>query len=232
MKPFPDVIQELIEGLNYTVKINSIVDNLDGTFTLFACSTLHVRNHSLITIGGTDYRVTEVINNVSIAFTAPSTPTGSTFTAKKPFYIHGSLLAANTELNKIIDADEKLPMVYLFESFSEERVFNKKSPIQRNVRTSLYVLDSADFNNWLTDDHYEKAVKPMDNLAELIVETIDKDGKYGFVDTYNITPMVRFGQITENGNTKLLFDEFASGVLLEITIPIMKPIKCDKNNLC
>ena len=226
MTPFPDVIEELINNLNYQVSIKEYIDNLDGTFTVSVSSTLHVRDNSIITIGTTDYRVVSVVNNTSITFESASQPIGTSFTAKKPFFIHGSLIAANTELSKVLDADEKLPMVYLFESFTERRYVDRKTPIQREVRARIYVLDSADFSNWLTDDHYQNAVVPMDNLARLIVDTIERSGEFGNVDDYDLMPMVRFGQITDAGNVKLLFSEYASGVLIDITIPIMKPIKC------
>ena len=38
-----DVVGELVANIDTTVKINEIIDNSDGTFTIFTCNTKYLK---------------------------------------------------------------------------------------------------------------------------------------------------------------------------------------------
>ena len=46
------IIRAVIDALVLTVKVDSSVDNLDGTFTITTCNTQYLNNRSRVTIGG------------------------------------------------------------------------------------------------------------------------------------------------------------------------------------
>ncbi|RLI45313.1 hypothetical protein DRO61_10730, partial [Candidatus Bathyarchaeota archaeon] len=61
-----DIIREIVEGINKTIEIDSVVDNGDGTYTLLTCKTLYIQENFPITINSNDYTVTTVVKNTSI----------------------------------------------------------------------------------------------------------------------------------------------------------------------
>lgn len=224
-KHLVDIIEGLVNELTFTVTINNCTV-ADGKLTLEVCNTYHLVFGSKITIGETDYKVLSVENNESITISGTTCPVETELSVKSPNYFHGTVIAANSEMSKISNSDNIVPISYLYEVLKEKRSRNYKSVIDRESTIQMFFLEDANFEDWLTDDHYKNVIGAMDNLAESFVDLVSERMYYGDPFDYNIFPHAKFGIVDKKGHIKNVFDRDLSGVELIIPIRLFKDCKC------
>lgn len=225
--PTPDLIESILNGINYTGTFKSYVDNGDGTITGQTCDTLHARKLGKITIDSIDYTVQSVVNKTSITFIG-SLPVALDFTVAAPFYFHGTPIMINEHLSQIVDDRNKLPMVYLLEVFRETFDLDPESSIDRTSDLSIFFMDIADYANWDTDQHYQNAISPMRNLAESFINAVNNANGVGKIANYTTINHANFGiYFTNQGHQTPIFNEKISGVELQITLPFKKDLTCN-----
>ena len=54
-----DVVGDLVAQMDTTVKINAIVDNADGSYTISTCNTKYLRPCTFFDVDGVTYEVTD-----------------------------------------------------------------------------------------------------------------------------------------------------------------------------
>lgn len=233
MIPTVDIIEELVDGFNPSTMITSVVDNLDGTFTITVCNTINIREQSPFKIGATDYTAISVDTQYrEITFESLIAPTINDIVyGSVPFYFHGTPMATGSEITHILETSNKLPMIYLLEIITDNKDNDPESSIDRLSTVSLFFLDEANFGDWDTDQHYSEAIVPMMNYAELFVNYLNDTPNVGRIDNYDLTYHAKFGLNirTSGGHIQNLFPEKLSGVQLRITLPILKSLSCVNN---
>jgi len=88
-------------------------------------------------------------------------------------------------------------------------------------------LTEADFENWLTDDHYDKAINGMYENAESFIDTTEYSSIVNEVEQYKIISHAKFGWHDKNGHVKNVFNMNLSGVELRLTLPILREKECN-----
>jgi len=224
IKPTVDIIKEIVNSLTFTENILSLAQN--GTeWTIKICDNHHLRPCSKIQINGTDYEVKSIDGSGCILIDTADSLSLGVLVIPAPFYIHGTWLAATSEIKQIPLSSDKYPLVYLFEVLEDRFNTNPLSTTGRESKLRLFFLDEADRNNWLTEDHYEGAINPMTSLAEDFIGATDNSKlvvNNNDAKEHSLRYHANFGKVTEEGHTKYLFSDFVSGVEMNVTIPFTK----------
>ena len=115
-----DIVEELVEGLELSVKINSITDNGDSTYTIETCNTSYLFPCFKFDINGVTYTVIDEVGkefefNVRFTIKGNVIPTVEEFTLPDLKYFHGTVIATKAELDRKQFDTDKYPMVYLLE---------------------------------------------------------------------------------------------------------------------
>jgi hypothetical protein len=91
----------------------------------------------------------------------------------------------------------------------------------------LYFLTDCNFADWTQLQGDSKGVQPMRNLCNEFIKTLSVSQYVapltgvGNVKNYNV-----FGNTTENGTIKNIFNEFLSGVQLKISVSFLRECDC------
>jgi hypothetical protein len=221
-----DIIREIVEGINKTIEIDSVVDNGDGTYTLLTCKTLYIQENFPITINSNDYTVTTVVKNTSIVVKGDVLPTADSFDLYAPYYFHGTVIKTKNEMEtkKALNGDTQLailPFTYLKEILRDKNFrAGSGSPFKKETDLQLFHLTYSDFTDWSTTDHYEKSVKQMTVMADLFIESANNHSLVApFEDLPDTTtPRVNFGVYVDNGNETRIFVDQLSGVEQTLTL--------------
>jgi len=219
-----DLVAEFYDSLQFTAQ--SLVDNGDNTYTLNTTDTLYLQECFKFDVLGTIYEVMEVKQCESITLKGNIAPP-LTF---KPYQIHyffGKIRETNTEMQlSQNDVSERTPFVYLLEKL-KDKFFDESSSIERETPIRLFFLTQSNYSDWKQSDHHEKAVIPMRNLLYKFIDFINNSKKIGNFEQYEVEDCVNFGIYkTDKGNEQLYFNDFLSGCMLEITLPILKSLNC------
>jgi len=231
MIPTVDIIEDLVNGFNPMSTVTNVVDNGIGSFTITVCNTLNIREKSPFKLNGIDYVATSVDTKLhEITFLTGIIPlVNDTIEGSVPFYFHGTPMATGSEITRILNSSNKLPMIYLLEIITDIKDNTPDSIIDRRSNVLLFFLDEANFGDWDTDQHYSEAIVPMMNYAELFVKYLENNSNIGVIDTYEMTYHAKFGLNikTNGGHLQNLFPDKLSGVQLAITLPIRKGLICE-----
>ena len=230
-------LQPIINMIDKSIVCDSVSTNADGSFTLLTSRTKWAMVGFDISILVTTYRITAVVYNESITVTGAILPAVLTFDLFAPIFKHGTIRVVASELNKVADFRNRLPLIYLKEQTVERLHFDKFDAIDSENDVTLYFLGAADNANWNQEDGDTKGILPMRSLANEFIKVL-ADNQYvaeltntGDLRNYNI-----FGNVSDNGVTKNIFNEPLSGVGLRINIPFLKECDCcditDLGNRC
>lgn len=215
------VLEEIINSFVYEIKVKQIVDLLDGTFKIFTCNTLYLTENKVITIGVNDYLIKELVCNEYFIVSGPVLPVAEIITLPPPFFFHGTVIATNEELTEIQFSEDKTPFIYLLETLREKYPNDSESAVLFEANIRLCFLTEANFEDWNTQAHHEKAIAPMRNLAFYLLENNDNFGEFTLIDR------AKFGvYISEKGSQKQLFNDNLSGVESEINFIVYKNQAC------
>jgi len=214
-----DIIEDFINSLDLSGSVISFSD--DGTNTTIAVEkTYHARKTMLLDIDDTDYEIVSVVNNESIEVVGVI-PSPVNYKVPNPFYFHGTPILTNAHISGAKE-NQKTPMVYLYEIL-KERDKKEDSNIRRESDLRLFFLDSANFGEWSTDDHYSKRLLGLNNLVdEFISAARDFSCCFYLYETEFIRiNHVNWGVWEDNkGHKRTLFDDELTGVEVIFTLPL------------
>jgi hypothetical protein len=227
-----DIIEDLLSEMDLTLKI----DKITGVFgtdlvRLDMCNTGYLQECRYITLDDKDYFIEEVKHNEYIIIKGDGEPIGAKEFQPYPYhYFHGKAVETNAELDMIDDSDLKTPLVYLVEIL-QDRFYPNDELVERTVDIRMFFLTTANYDEWLTNEHYDKAIKPMRNLVYKFIETLDKSKIIGrFAEYYDLINHAKFGIfILRKGATNRIFDDNYSGVEFKMRLPILKDLTCSND---
>lgn len=221
MKLTVDILDDFIQSLDLSGQVLSFSN--DGTnTTLNVDKTYHARENMILTVDTVDYNIISVVNNTSIVVESViANPL--VYSVQLPFYFHGTPIATNNHISEA-DHKDKVPMIYLYEIIREKQkdIF---SSIDREADLRLFFLDTADFDEWTTDDHYSKRLLGLNNLVDaFIIQAISFRSQF-FLNETEFTRInhVKWGKFTDlKGHIVNIFDDELTGVELSFTLQIRK----------
>jgi hypothetical protein len=186
-----------------------------------------------IEIDGEKYVVKSVQKDVSFVISGSVLPTATQFNLYQPKFFHGTPKAIQTELSAIKKGQDKTPVFLLHEIVRENNQSrNFESVLEKEVDVQLFIMDTAKFKEWKTDDHYNVCIVPMRRLLELFVDEMIKDTKNFDTEEleFEVIPRANFGTfVDQRGYDRQLYTDYFSGNQLNITLKIRKTqcvVKC------
>lgn len=214
-----DILEDFINSLDLSNKVLSFSD--DGTnTTLVVGKTFHARKKMQLNVDGTDYEIFSVVNNESIEVVGViADPV--VYTVPNPFYFHGTPMMTNAHIHGARE-NQKVPMIYLYEIL-RERDKRENSRIVRESDLRLFFLDSANFSEWETDDHYSQRLLGLNNLIDEFITAARKYQCCFYLYGTDFTRInhVKWGVWKNNaGHEKRLFDDELTGVEVSFTLPL------------
>lgn len=221
-----DIIREVVESIDNTFIVKAITDNLDRTYTLTTDNTLHLQEGFPLNIGANGYDIVTIVKDVSITISGSVLPVLMSFDIYLPVYYHGTVIRVIAEMaTDGSNVFEKTPFIYLREILKDKN--NSKynqSPIGKTTALQILILSGCKPEDWETTDHYEKAIRPMRNLTDRLIDAIYKDARISKFEYYETINHVNFGVYVDKGHTKSIFVDKLSGVELNIELPFKKQL--------
>jgi hypothetical protein len=223
-----DIIEDLLGQIDLTINIDECIDNGDGTYTIKTCNTRHLQECKDIHIDGRKYRIVSLEKDASIKLKGRRKPEVDSFQAYSPKYFHGKAIDTNAELSMVDDKDEITPLVYFTEIYTD-RFYPNDELVERETDIRMFFLTTANYEDWITNDHYDKVIKPMRDLAYNFIETLEKSKIIGkFASYYDLTNHAKFGiYLLRKGAEKRIFNDNYSGVEFRVRLPILKDMTCE-----
>ena len=222
------LLEPIFNSIYNVVTLDSVTDNLNGTFTLFTCNTKWVTIGSTLTIGLNTYIVKDLVCNESILVSGVAMPLVFSFEIALPFVFRGTIIATSEELNNINLSWNKFPMIYVHDIIVEKYSFDATSIVERESELNLYFLVDSDNQNWLTKDHYNYAISPMRNLLFAFIDALDTSISVGLYSNGEVFNHAKFGvYFADKGHEKKIFNDDLSGTQLKITIPFLSTLYCN-----
>jgi hypothetical protein len=214
-----DILEEFIASISLSGLVLGYSN--DGTnTTLTVAKTYHARARMLLNVDGIDYPILSVVNNEAITVSGVIL-LPVTYTVPNPFYFHGTPMMTNANHINGADPDQKVPMIYLYEIL-RERDRPTDSRILRDSDLRLFFMDSANFSDWTTDDHYTNRLVGLNNLVDAFIDAAKAYKCFYTYDT-DFTRINRpnWGVFFDNkGNLERIFDDELSGVELSFTLQL------------
>ena len=247
MKNFRAIMKEVIETIDTTLYINSVVPIYNGStiiaYRFFTCDTLHLRKGRVLSVQNgvpiltVSFIIKEVVLNEYVDVTVgaeldlPYPKTATTYVIN---FFSGKLSDTAMELNDFQTI--KTPFFWMREPFES----SKESEMSSNKNYSIvsYLLDdslmcgespSGAEYAWTTESHHLNVIDPMENLwNKRVIPRIEQLKKY-FIDWQNerVRPHSLVGQETEKGSDRNLFEMKLSGVEVRIDLDVSIMNCCD-----
>lgn len=216
------IVREIVNQMSFDITVNA-VDN----YTLSVCKTITLKGGETVTDSdGNAYLVTSVVNNKQIVLfpVAHLNPfAGLTlFTQLGATYIQGKWISVNNEYLQIdLQSQNKTPLIWLVRGYEEKRP-DWKTGIKLESEPLLYFLTESDNTAWLNDEVDENAIIPMQNLADLFVETARKSGMFTQIKGERYVDEIRFGvKRGDKGNERRILSDDLSGIGLRIPLKFL-----------
>lgn len=224
-----DILNDMTFAMIFPVKVYKVVQLDATTLRFYVDNAWHAEPKRTFDLQGNTYTIKAVDNfGVSIDTDTnilPSFP--DTFNLYGPYFFHGTPIETNTDLQDITDANDKTPMVWLMENFSEDFHLDPEDPHERTSTVRLFFLTQSDFS-LTTEAIHERYIKPMRRLMENWLANMKRNFTFEIWDKdYTVTDYTKFGVFIQNKGvpTQLMADKL-TGCELSITFNILKRGSC------
>lgn len=216
MKLIPDIFEDFLTGLNWVAPVWSAIYDGSTTTTISLYNILHLRSGLFVEINSAQVEV-QSVDYDNNSFVVNGDQSGiSEVTLPVPKYFHGTQLATNAKISKL-DDNAKVPMIWLHEVIRED--LGDFRSIATTASLRLFFLDVANYQDWTTDEHYAKVIRPMTNLRDYVLQEMRGNGKkFRSVDSATSYAHVKFGQVTDRGHFQSVFNAKLSGVELVVDV--------------
>lgn len=226
-----DIMQLPANAQVFLITILSVVDNGDGTQTLFCSDIFHAQPTFTITINNVDYIIADIDYDVcSLTVTGSGSISPTTFHLYPFYFFYGDPIETGIELKKEAMASNKTPMYWLKRKFKQKFSNDISTSVERWSSFSLFVLTQTQPNKFEVADSYHNCIEPMFRGAENFLQKMkDMPGIFN-MDGYSaeMEDWTNFGVwLKEKGTVKLLWSEKLAGVeIIFETLPILRDGKC------
>lgn len=222
-----DRLKPIVAMMDKTIIAQSVSTLPDGNFLMLCAYTKWLVKGFDVVILGVTYQIVDVDTDVSITLSGASIPGALTFDAYPLRFKHGTIKRVANEQDQIPDPKSRLDLIWLREIVDEGIHFDALDSIDDEAQCRIYFLTACDFQNWTQEDGDVKAIAPMRAACNEFIKVLTNNQwvsemtSVGRVKNYNI-----FGNQTDTGATKNIFNEPLSAVELAVTIPFLKECDC------
>lgn len=221
-RPFVDICNDVMNGINVTMQALAVTLNTDGTQTVKFCDIFYAQKGFNVMIDGKSYVITD-FSQVNETLTLQANFTGDPtitnrviFDLYRPYFFYGTPLTTAAELDQIKPAELKTPMIWLWEKFKE--TFYRDEMIERTIDdVEFYALSQPPkkLMQMIRIDIERDCVNPMRRLLEMFFAEIERRTDIFSADDlqFSTEEFARFGIVGRNqGATKSVLMENLSGV--------------------
>ncbi len=222
-----NIMQTVINGSNLKIEVKEII----GAQVFVCGSTLHVTIGKTVTdTFGNEYTVTDMLINEWLELTpiAPAPAFADSVVCAAPInFLHGTPQTVNNEYQILSNVTEdKTPFVWLLENYQYTQP-QADSSLAGIYEVVLFALDWCYEEEWTNTQHNELVIKPMENLANELVNSIKNDFQFRRIENVTIRPRARFGvEVTNRGNRQKIIDEALSGVEIRFSLEVFDVSLC------
>lgn len=226
-----DIVEYIIAQIDLDIPLLSVNANV-----LTVCdSTLHVTVTKIVTApNGDQYKVVDIDVNNTITVepygaTVDPFPTDADYVTANPIeFLHGSPKMANNEYLTLKSKRtlEKTPFIWVLEPYDFD-ILDSSSSLEASYSPQIFFMDWADSPAWISDQHNDLAIKPMQNLADEFMNVLKEDFTFKTPPAVSGRALANFGvYITDQGADRKLIDEDLSGVSLRPQIDVFDLSAC------
>lgn len=231
-----ELLTPIINTIDRSIIISSVIElvpsgiGVIGSYKLFSNNTKWATANFPIIIGANSYKIEQLSVNEYLIVSGNVLPVAGSFNLYAPKFYHGSIKVAEGELekkinNKLLNAD-RMPMIWLHEPVDEKLSLQEDEAIERYSNCDLYFMVDSDFSKWSQEDHYNRAIKPMRQLIDGFINSMNISHivNNNLIDNIEVKDLPRFGRYTaENGAKTMIFAQTEmSGTKLKIEIPFVR----------
>ncbi len=218
-RPLEDILDEVVAQIPSEIQVSSFVDNTNLTYTIGCCDVLYAQRGFNVTIDDKSYEIIGVDHaaetlTLSPNFgTDPTIAVGTIFDLYSVKFFHGTPVTTQTELNAILKAENKTPMIWLWSNYKEQ-IF-RDMMVERKIPVELFALTQSykklkQLNN---EDIYRECVEAMRRLWYLFTERMEYRTDLFYTDDlqYRVEDFPHFGILARNKGSEasLFFDQLA-----------------------
>jgi len=224
-----DIIENLVKELKPFLVVDSI-SVVSGNYLIQTNCTWWLSIKDSIDLGGTIYTIEDFTINESILVSGAIPPNVGSYELPVPNYIHGTLKMAQNEVDAINNKELLVPFVYLFEVIRDRKNTDEESMIDRTTELRIFFLNSANTSDWLTDDHYENVIYPMQQMVDLFMAKVKINKLFAENLDYECLPLINISEEGQQENS--IFDCNLSGIELRLTADIRFDLSCENKCKC
>lgn len=228
-----DLIDDIVQSLLVSINILTVVTNSPGNYTVTMPCTWWLQPGVTIDLGGNFYKILSFTINKELVLESvgsPVLPVIGSYALPVPTYYHGTLKMTQNEVDGQPDKTLITPFVYLFEVLRDKKNTDFDSMIDRETDLRIFFVHSANFSDWLTDDHYTNVIDPMQSMVDLFINKIENNRFFTDEINYDCLPLIN---LSEEGNQeKSIFDCNLSGIELKLFAEIRKDLSCVNKSSC
>lgn len=223
-----DLLKPIIDSIDRTFRIESIVDNSDGTYAIASCNTLWVTKGDTITLNTIDYKVVEIEQDEWIKIKGTVLPTATEFLVDEIHFFNNTVLAQNELMGEKSDYVTKYPLIWLHEVTPNDNYPSSLSAIDRIVDCDIYFLSPRNNADWLRQEDEKYVVKPMRKLMGMFVDILfDTPAIYSEKLRFKSYDHANFGDYQPaKGYPDNIFNENTSGTQFAGQIQFYKTGEC------
>jgi hypothetical protein len=225
-----DVMRTIIDALSMPLQVRR-VEVIGAVQRLHTRNTWYLNTKTTVSIGGNEYLIKGFKQNCYIDVPLTPTVTAGIYQLNKPYYIHGKYEAVNKELANVQPIDYN-PLVWYLETDKRRYPSEVDSNLESDGNVRMFVMDSSNWEDFDTIDHYTEIISPLGSLVDHIIETakfVLGVNDIGGFETVNHAKFTTGGDGVKVSGKKVLGDT-QSGIELIMNIPIRKRLYgCDKN---
>ena len=225
---FIDFIGDIVDTLRQRASIIGITNPTGTTYVVEVSDLLDLVVNNTVFIGGVEYTIKETDSlNSTFTVVSATAPVGTEYKTGYPYYYHGTFIATDNELKKKNKGLSKYPIIYLAETYSDRENLDPMVQIGDTYNCSIFVMNSANYRDDLTDGLYTNVIDPMDALATLFIAKI-KANPFVQYKEFSELERIRYAKwglfVETKGGTANLFTDNLGGVELRLEIPLRKSI--------
>lgn len=217
------IVEDIVNDILWTIPFTQ-VPGVGDQVILTLCNTAYLNPCTRFLIGANTWEVVEFKFNeeLTIKPIGHSNPIIETeLSLSIPTFYHGTVRLTEAEhvMNVEQNKEAIYPMIYLYETLTEQVSLRKKDNIERTANARIFILMSNAFKDNIQVNYDELVYDPMSNIEQKVVEGfLSSTNISTFTSRYVRTNHDNFGNEDTNGKLKNLLSDNLSA--LELNMPL------------
>lgn len=226
----PNFIKDIVENLSERVVFTNPV-LVDGVYLVDTTDTSYLKEKAYITVNGEPAKVVDVIKNVSFSFSfIDVVPIALEYADIKPYnFYYGTQRMTKAVLDSEKDNTKRFPLVWFYSIYDETVNRNSEELEGQTASMRLFILDQSNFKDWVSLEHHNKVIEPLQVYIEELLNKIDDSSVVmeNGITSVNLRKHANFGQYQEEGHIAKIFSDDLSGVEMSLNVSIKKQNNCN-----